>query len=61
MRMSIKEALKTIKDKRWTASLEKYREAIELITETTHKYEKIEKIIEDVSRVKEVLDDGNDD
>lgn len=74
MKMTITEALETIKGERWIACSEKYREAMNLITDTMHKYEKIEKIIEDwerdkgwalemselywLDRVKEVIEDG---
>ena len=64
--MTITEALETIKNKRWIASLEKYREAINLITETVCKYQKIEQILDDcdfetlevLEKIRKVVENG---
>lgn len=44
MKMTIDEALETIKGRRWIACSEKYKEAMNLIEATIDKYQKIERI-----------------
>ncbi|MBR6289201.1 MAG: hypothetical protein IKR19_07700 [Acholeplasmatales bacterium] len=43
--MTIDEALETIKGERWIACSEKYKEAMNLITDTIHKYQEIKEIV----------------
>jgi hypothetical protein len=69
MGMSIDEALETIKSERWIGCQEKYIEAINLITDTMYKYQKIEEIVGNygfdtswlcLKKIREVLEDGSD-
>lgn len=45
MKMTFDEALETIKGERWICCEEKYREAMNLITDTMHNYQKIQEIV----------------
>ena len=74
MKMTFNEALETIKGERWIDCSEKYREAMNLITDTVNKYQKVQEIIirydatwefhhmkPTIDEIRKVIEDGNDD
>ncbi len=72
MEMTIEDAIATIKGEKWICCQEKYIEAINLMENTMHKYQKIEEIVSNnelewgsacardkaLLKVKKVVEDG---